>query len=89
MKNKKTNPRRRPATWADVERAKKEAQAEAVKLAWSILFYALTDKEGMTVEELQRIWDKVNDISDSVAQGYVNVADLRNVLREEYGINIV
>ena len=43
----------------------------------------------MTVEELQRIWDKVNDVSDSVAKGYVNVSDLRNVLREEYGINIV
>ena len=89
MKNKKTNPRRRPATWADVERSKRVGQAEAVKLAWSILFYELTDKEGMTVEELQRIWDKVNDVSDSVAKGYVNVADLRNVLREEYGINIV
>ena len=30
---RKTNPRRRPATMADVERAKQEAQAEAISYA--------------------------------------------------------
>lgn len=85
---KKTNPNKRPATWADVTRAKKEASNEAVKLAWSILFYALADKKGMTVEEMQDIWKRVNDISDSVVKGYVNVTDLRDVLRKEYGIDI-
>ena len=85
---KKTNPNKRPATWADVTRAKKEASNEAVKLAWSIQFYALADKKGMTVEEMQDIWKRVNDISDSVVKGYVNVTDLRDVLRKEYGIDI-
>lgn len=88
MKNKKTNPNKRPATWADVERAKREAQNEAVKLAWSILFYALADKKGMTTEELVDIWKRVDDVSDSVVKGYVKVTDLRDVLRKEYGINI-
>lgn len=88
MKNKKTNPNKRPATWADVERAKKQASNEAVKLAWSILFYALADKKGMTAEELQDIWRRVDDVSDSVVKGYVKVTDLRDVLRKEYGINI-
>lgn len=88
MKKKKTNPNKRPATWADVERAKKQATNDAIKLSWSILFYALADKKGMTVEELQEIWQRVNDISDSVAKGYASVSDFRNVLREEYGIDI-
>ena len=88
MKNKKINPNKRPATWADVTRAKREASNEAVKLAWSILFYALADKKGMTAEELQDIWRRVDDVSDSVVKGYVKVTELRDVLRKEYGINI-
>lgn len=88
MKKKKTNPNKRPATWADVERAKKQATNDAIKLSWSILFYALADKKGMTVEELKEIWQLVDNVSDSVVKGYANVTDFRHVLREEYGIDI-
>ena len=84
----KTNPRRRPATQADVERAKKDAQGEAISLAMTIMFTALLDKEGFTQEDLQRLWREVNDLSDSIAQGYVSAADLRNVLRREYEVYV-
>lgn len=85
---KRTNPRRRPATQADVERAKKAAQGEAISLAMTIMFTALLDKEGFTQEDLQRLWREVNDLSDSIAQGYVSAADLRNVLRREYEVYV-
>ena len=84
----KTNPRRRPATQADVERAKKAAQGEAISLAMTIMFTALLDKEGFAQEDLQRLWREVNDLSDSIAQGYVSAADLRNVLRREYDVYV-
>ena len=84
----KTNPRRRPATQADVERAKKNAQSEAISLAMTIMFTALLDKEGFAQEDLQRLWREVNDLSDSIAQGYVSAADLRNVLRREYEVYV-
>ena len=84
----KTNPRRRPATQADVNRAKQDAQSEAISLAMTIMFTALLDKEGFTQEDLQRLWREVNDLSDSIAQGYVSAADLRNVLRREYGVYV-
>lgn len=45
-KSKRVNPRRRPATQADVEKAKRDAQTEAVCMAWAIIFTALRDKEG-------------------------------------------
>ena len=86
MKHKKTNPRSRPATWADVERAKKETTAQSCKFAWAILFTVLLDKEQATPETLQRIWREVESLSDSVAEGRVSVADLICVLREEYGV---
>lgn len=85
---KKVNPRRRPSMYADVLSAKKKAQEEAVKLAWSIMFTVLRDKEGYTLEDLQRVWKEVDDLSDSIAKGYCTVSDLRDVLKQEIGANI-
>ena len=85
---KKVNPRRRPATQADVEKAKRKAVDDAVKLAWTILFSVLWDKEHYTQEDMQRVWKEVDNLSDSIAQGYCNVSDLREVLRKEAGVDI-
>lgn len=86
--SKKINPRRRPATAADVQKAKDEALVEAVHLAMTIFFTVLLDKHGMTPEDLQEIWHEAEALSDSIAKGYVSAADLRRVLREEYDIQI-
>lgn len=88
MKKKKVNPRNRPATQADVNKAKRDAQEEALKLAWSILFTVLRDKEGYEVEDLKRVWEGVENLSDSIVKGYVSLADLRYALKEEAGINL-
>ena len=85
---KKVNPRRRPATQADVQRAKQKGREEAIKLAWSILFTVLRDKEGYDLEGLQRVWKEVDDLSDSIAKGYCTVTDLRDVLKQEIGADI-
>ena len=84
--SKKVNPRRIPVTQADVNKAKEAAVAEACELAQTILFSVLRDKEGFTYEDLQRVWDEVNSLSESIAEGYVSVADLRNALKQEDGI---
>lgn len=55
--SRKTNPRRRPATMADVERAKQEAQAEAISYAMTIFFTVLCDKHAATDAELKQFWD--------------------------------
>lgn len=86
---KKTNPRRRPATFADVERAKKEASESAVRTCWAIFFTVLYDKEHAQLEDVQRVWNEINELSKSVSGGYVSVSDLCNVLKEEYGVNLV
>lgn len=85
---RKVNPRRRPATQADVIKAKSKAVNEAVKLAWTILFSVLWDKEQYTPEDMQRVWKEVDALSDSIIKGYCNVSDLRAVLREEAGVDI-
>ena len=85
---RKVNPRRRPATEADVRKAKDAAVSVAIDAAWAIFFTVLRDKEGMENDQLRRIWDYVNDLSDSIAQGYVSVADLMKTLRGEAGLTI-
>lgn len=88
MSKKKTNPNRIPATMADVNKAKAKAQEEAVKIATAIFFTVMRDKEGWGVKRLQRLWDEVNELSDSLSRGYVSVKDLLWVLNEEAGIVI-
>lgn len=82
----KQNPRKRPASMADVRKAKQEALDEAVSATLTIFLTVLLDKEGADIESLKRVWGEVNDLSDSIANGYVKLADLRRVLNEEYDI---
>ena len=83
---KKTNPRRKPASQADVDRAKRLAVQEATRYAWAIIFTVLMDKEHATPEILQRVWGEVDDLSDEIASGRVSAADLICTLKEDYGI---
>lgn len=83
---KKINPRRRPASQADVQRAKADAMDDAVTVAWAILFTVLRDKESFGNDALRRVWDEVNYLSESINRGFVNVNDLRRALEDEAGI---
>lgn len=85
-KSKRVNPHRRPATVADVNRAKREAQGEAVCMAWAIMFSVLRDKEGWGKTRLRRLWDEVEYLSESINAGFVNVHDLVHTLEDEAGI---
>ena len=87
MKKKRVNPRRKPATQADVEKAKRQAQDIAITSAWAIFFSVLRDKEGYGYKRLRRVWDEVNYLSDSIDKGYVKLDDLVNELAE-YGITL-
>lgn len=88
MAKKKVNPRRRPASMADVERAKNEAIDKSSGTAMAIFFTVLCDKHGATAAELQTLWAEITELSSSVAQGYVSVSDLINTLKKEYEVNI-
>lgn len=88
MAKKKPNPRRIPATKADIEKAKKQGTDEAATFAIAIIFSALTDKMGWTKEQLLELWGHVDYLSDSVTKGYVTIPQLLHTLKEEYGVNI-
>ena len=82
---KKINPRRRPATLADVKRAKDKATDDAIKLVVYMVMYVLIDKHGAPKEDIQQLGEEINYVADSIAKGYIKCEDIRRMLEEEYG----
>ena len=84
----KVNPRRRPATMADVNRAVEQATNDALAASAAIFLTVLCDKESADAEIVQRVWQEMQELSQSIIDGYVSVADLKDTLRKEYGVDI-
>lgn len=87
MSKGKTNPRKIPATQADVEKARAEGETRGVMLAMAIFLTVLVDKFNGH-DYIQDVWKEVNSLSESISKGYVNFRDLKKVLEEEYEIFI-
>lgn len=85
-KSGKVNPRRRPASQADVKRASAAALDKAIASAWAIFFTVLWDKEGFDQKRMKRVWDEVNALSNGINNEYVTVNDLLRMLEEEAGL---
>lgn len=81
----KTNPRRIPRTQADVDRALEQGREEGINGALIMFLYTMRDKFGATDEELTQFSDAFNYVVDSINQGYITEADLKNVVKVEYG----
>lgn len=84
MRTKKRN--RTPALSARAQCA--IARDKATETCIAIFLSVLLDKEHADAEIIQRVWREINELSESISEGRVNVADLRRVLRDEYGIGI-
>lgn len=85
---KRINPRRKVVTAADIEREVRRAATKNVVDTMAIVFTVLVDKEGWSVAELQKFWEEINYLSDSIDKGYVKISDLLNTLRKEYEIEL-
>ena len=81
---KKVNPRRRPATQADVNKA----SDRAVHLAIAIFLMVLKDDFDFNMEQIRHAWDRMDKLSEEVAERRIKVKDLTDTLYEEYGIDL-
>lgn len=82
----KTNPRRQPATQADVDRAWDRGVIAGVNNAVVIFLTVLVDKFN-GADHIADVWQEINKLSEEIKEGRVSCADLRTVLREEYDID--
>lgn len=85
---KRTNPRRRPATMADVKRAKAEAQDRAMRMVLYLLLYVLIEKHDASTDFIQSIAEDVNYYADSIKRGYVTWKDIERVVIDEYDVRL-
>lgn len=88
MKKKKKNPRNRPATAADVERAKKSAHILALKQMLYLELYIELDKHNATRQKLKEKADEINYYCESIAEGRITWKDIERVVRDEYEIEL-
>lgn len=84
----KTNPKKIPATMADVEKAKKQAANEAMQCTMALFLRVLLDKEHATLEDVQRVGRETNELAEAISRGEVSWADVFNSLIEEDNIEV-
>ena len=85
---KKTNPRKRPCSEADVKKAKAEATNDALKRAFYIFLYVLLDKFSFSEEQLSRASQYINRTAEEVSEGRIKWQEIMHVLRDEYHITL-
>ena len=73
---------------SDIKKMKREASDKALKYGLVIFLTVMRDKEGYGIKRLKRLYDRIQNLSDSISKGYVNLFDLEKVLREEANINV-
>lgn len=83
---KKVNPRRRPCSEADLNRARNKAVEDAIQFVKTIFFTVLLDKYGWNKEQLAEFRDRYVGLSDEIEEGRISYSDLRQVLKVEYDI---
>ena len=88
MKSKKVNPRKRPATGADVEKAKKDATNEAIKRVLYLVLYILIEKHDAPYDDIQQLAQEINYYADSITNGYVSWKDIERVVVDEYKVSL-
>lgn len=84
----KVNPRKIPRTQADVDKAWEDGVLAGCTNSAAIFLTVCVDKFGMTQEEIVRMWNEINKLSESIAERRVSVADLKHTLLDEYGIRV-
>lgn len=80
----KTNPRRRPATQADVTKARNEG----IRIACKVTLFVLRNYFGFGKTRLVRFWDHFESMCEEIGRGELKVKDIDQALLDEYGIEV-
>lgn len=84
---KKTNPKKKPITQADADRAWQDGVVKGVSNAMAIFLTVILDKYDGE-KYIADLWKEINKLSEEVREKRVSVSDLRRVLFDEYGVQV-
>ena len=85
---KKVNPRKRPVTQADVNKAKQEASTTALRHALYLVLYILIDKHDAPLEDVEQLSQELNHLAAQVSSGAISWSFIIKVLEEDYGLKL-
>lgn len=84
----KTNPRRKPATAAEVNKARQNGMDFGVEFAINCILYILKDKHGSEDADIAQLRDEFMYLMDSIAKKYVSYSDITKTLSGEYDLSV-
>ena len=88
MANKHPNPRRLPATQADVNKARNEGQHEGYILLMTLFLWAWCADFGASDDDLQRMGERIKFYSEEIVAGRLRLKDIQEAMLDEHGWNI-
>lgn len=83
-KEKKTNPRKKPASEADVKQAERRGREQGAHLMFTCILISIKDLHFIDNDELASMWQHANMLLEEIAAGHIKLQDLDEVLAEEY-----
>lgn len=89
MGKKKTNPRNKPRSEADVKRAIEKGKEIGILGSYHMTLYALKNELNMPDEDVKRFAMAFNYVVDSYRKGDITLKDLQSVCKDEYGLEFV
>ena len=84
----KTNPRRKPATAADVNKAIQSGRDFGMEFAINCILYILKDKHNAPDDDIAQLRDEFMYLMDSINKNYVSYADITRTLSDEYDLSV-
>lgn len=88
MGKQKVNPRRRPATVADVQKAYDLGKSEAIEFALAVSCLSLMDIFSPTDEQMQAFNRKYQQNVSAIVDGTIKYQDVLDTLKDEYDLEV-
>ena len=84
----KTNPRRKPATAVEGNRARQNGMDFGVEFGINCILYILKDKHDAPDDDIKQLRDEFMYLMDSIAKKYVSYSDITKTLSGEYDLSV-
>lgn len=88
MANKRPNPRRLPATQADVNRAYKEGRHEGYMHLMRLFLWVWCDDFGATRDDVRRMGERIRFYAGEIASGRLRWKDIKEAMVDEHDWDI-
>ena len=88
MPSNRTNPKKKPATQYDVERARREGRYEGFNGLMSMFLWVTAEDFNFTDSDLEKLQERIMYYCQEIMSGRLKLNDIISALKEEHGITI-